>query len=99
MPWVNRPANGSARSRYPQRDNARVKKREYKRCSTACSTPPIYWSTGIQYSAASRSKATGARAEQKRRKYQDESKKVSSVSVSRRAGPLQVGQATCFHVG
>ena len=46
-----------------------------------------------------RSKATGARAEQKRRKYQDESKKVSSVSVSRRAGKPQLGHATCFHVG
>ena len=32
-------------------------------------------------------------------KYQDESTKVSSVSVSRRAGPPQAGQATCFQVG
>src|SRR5438477_2218961 len=61
--------------------------------------PPIYWSTGIQYSASSRVKAIGARAEQKRRKYQDESIKVSNVSVSRVAGLLQYGQATCFQVG
>src|ERR1700733_5746087 len=61
--------------------------------------PPIYWSTGIQYSAAARSNAVGACAEQKRRKYQDESKNVSSVSVSRVAAPPQVGQLTCFQVG
>src|SRR5215211_6338047 len=76
-----------------------MKKREYNRCKTACSTPPIYWSTGIQYSAALRSNATGARAEQNRRKYQDDSKNVSNVSVSRVAGLLQYGQLTCFHVG
>jgi hypothetical protein len=32
-------------------------------------------------------------------KYQLESAKVSSVSVSRRATAPQVGQATCFQVG
>ena len=32
-------------------------------------------------------------------KYQEESTKVSSVSVSRRAGLPQLGQSTCFHVG
>ena len=37
--------------------------------------------------------------EVKRSKYQDESTKVSSVSVSRRAGLPQGGQATCFQVG
>ncbi len=35
----------------------------------------------------------------KRAKYQDESTKVSMVSVSRTAGLPQIGQATCFHVG
>ena len=33
----------------------------------------------------------------KRAKYQLESAKVSSVSVSRTAGPLHVGQVTVFH--
>src|SRR5437764_14808145 len=99
MPCVKRPANGSSISIYPHCFSARMKKREYSRCKTACSTPPIYWSTGIQYSAAARSNGTGARAEQKRRKYQDESMNVSKVSVSRVAGPLHVGQARCFQVG
>ena len=35
----------------------------------------------------------------KRAKYQDESTKVSMVSVSRRAGLPHCGQATCFQVG
>ena len=35
----------------------------------------------------------------KRAKYQDESTKVSIVSVSRRAGLPHCGQATCFQVG
>ena len=34
-----------------------------------------------------------------RSKYQLESMKVSNVSVSRRAGAPQRGQATCFQVG
>src|SRR5437868_8267902 len=99
MPCEKRPANGSSISVYPHSFSARMKKREYSRCKTPCSTPPIYWSTGIQYSAAARSKATGARAEQNRRKYQDDSKNVSNVSVSRSAGPRQRGQVTNFHVG
>ena len=36
---------------------------------------------------------------QKRAKYQELSTKVSNVSVSRRAGSPQRGQATCFQVG
>ena len=35
----------------------------------------------------------------KRAKYQDESTKVSMVSVSRRAGPPHFGHVTCFQVG
>ena len=27
---------------------ALVKKRAYSRCMTACSAPPVYWSTGVQ---------------------------------------------------
>jgi hypothetical protein len=42
---------------------------------------------------------SAARGEQKRAKYQDESTKVSKVSVSRRAGLPQQGQATCFQLG
>ncbi len=35
----------------------------------------------------------------KRAKYQDESTKVSRVSVSRVAGPPHAGQVVCFQVG
>src|SRR5688572_7259637 len=54
--------------------------------------PPMYWSTGIQYSAAERSNMPPSNfGEQYRRKYQDDSTKVSIVSVSRRALPPQRG--------
>ena len=65
----------------------------------ACSMPPIYWSTGSQYSIAARSKALSAWGEAKRAKYHDDSKKVSKVSVSRTAAAPQRGQSTCFQVG
>ena len=57
--------------------------------------PPIYWSTGSQRSASER--VVGSLSFQgsvKRAKYQDESTKVSMVSVSRRAGPAHEGQDT-----
>ena len=47
-----------------------------------------------------RERAVGVRRRrQKRAKYQELSTKVSNVSVSRRAGSPQRGQATCFQVG
>ena len=61
MPWVNRPANGSSNPTCPVAFMARVKKREYSRCRIACSMPPIYWSTGIQWSAAARVTGSAAR--------------------------------------
>ena len=42
---------------------------------------------------------SGARGEQKRAKYHDDSKNVSNVSVSRSALPPHVGQVVCFQVG
>ena len=49
--------------------------------------PPIYWSTGSQWSATLRSVgAVAIHGSVKRAKYQDESTNVSMVSVSRRAG-------------
>ncbi len=54
---------------------------------TACSAPPVYWSTGSQDRA--RSGSTGACwywGLRYRREYQLESMKVSIVSVSRGAG-------------
>ena len=59
----------------------------------ACSIPPMYWSTGIQWRAISLSNgASGVHGSVKRRKYQEESTNVSIVSVSRVAGPPQIGQ-------
>ena len=55
--------------------------------------PPMYWSTGMKWRAASGSKGRSVlHGSQKRRKYQEESTNVSIVSVSRRAGPPQMGQ-------
>ena len=99
MPWVNSASNGSSNDTQPSVFSARVKKRAYSRCRMACSTPPIYWSTGSQWSAAALSIAPSASGAAKRRKYQAESTKVSKVSVSRSAGRPQAGQATCFQVG
>ena len=61
--------------------------------------PPIYWSTGSQASATSGSVGVVACGAVKRAKYQDESTKVSMVSVSRRAGWPHFGQVTCFQLG
>ncbi len=59
----------------------------------ACSTPPIYWSTGIHRATASCSKGNVRFfGSVKRRKYQEESTNVSIVSVSRTAGSWQTGQ-------
>ena len=72
----------------PRSARALVKKRAYIRCRMACSTPPMYWSTGIQCSAAARieRRRRSFHGSQKRRKYHDESTKVSMVSVSRVGG-------------
>ncbi len=99
MPCVNSPANGSSTARKPVRCIARVKKRAYSRCRIACSTPPIYWSTGSHAAAAFASTGSALAGLQNRAKYQALSTKVSNVSVSRTAAPPQAGQATCFQVG
>src|SRR3546814_8160893 len=65
----------------------------------ACSTPPIYWPTGIHFSTVSLSKGLSPGWLAKRMKYQLESTNVSSVSVSRRAAFPHLGHSTCFHVG
>ena len=38
--------NGSSNARYPASCSTIVMKRVYSRCSTACSLPPMYESTG-----------------------------------------------------
>ena len=53
----------------------------------------MYWSTGIQWLTLSWSNGRSSfQGSQNRRKYQDESTKVSMVSVSRTAGPPSIGQ-------
>ncbi len=53
--------------------------------------PPMYWSTGIQVGDAGVVGDVSFHGSVKRMKYQDESTKVSMVSVSRRAGPPHCG--------
>src|SRR5947199_6846933 len=66
----------------------------------ACAMPPMYWSTGIHFSTGARLYGSSAvQGSQKRRKYQDESTKVSMVSVSRSAGPPHLGQVANRKVG
>jgi len=68
------------------------------RCMQACSTPPTYWSTGANRRIFSGS--SGARSffgSMYRRKYQEDSTKVSNVSVSRRPGFPQEGHGTRSH--
>ena len=94
IPWVKSRWNGSRSpaGATPTSARALVKKRAYMRWRMACSTPPMYWSTGSQRAAASGEKgASSFHGSANRRKYQDESTKVSMVSVSRRAGPPQAG--------
>ena len=48
-PYVNKPLRGSLKLKSLfSKESACMKKREYSKCKIACSTPPIYWSTGIQ---------------------------------------------------
>ncbi len=57
IPWVKSRANGSLTPSSPRSLRAFMKKRAYSRWRIACSTPPMYWSTGIQRSTASRDHA------------------------------------------
>ena len=60
--------------------------------------PPLYQSTGPQYSRASLlAMASGLWGSMYRRKYQDEPAHWGMVSVSRLAGPPQQGQVVLTH--
>ena len=56
-PWLRSATKGSSKDRWPMSRSAFTKKREYIRCSTACSAPPVYRSTGIQWATACGSQA------------------------------------------
>ena len=91
-PWLNRRMNGSRSRTSPTSAIAFVKNRLYIRCMTACSAPPVYWSTGVQRSVMARSTGPSIRSgDRYRNQYHEESMNVSIVSVSRRAGPWQRG--------
>src|SRR5262245_35115426 len=77
----------------PRSRSTLVRNRAYSKCRMACSIPPQYKSTGVQ--VAARSGENGSLLSWGlvyRNQYQDESTNVSSVSVSRRAGPPHCGQ-------
>src|SRR3989338_4230502 len=93
IPCVSSRLKGSSNSTIPKSLKNLVKKREYNKCKIACSIPPIYWSTGIQYLTSPGSKGAFSNfGEQNLKKYHDESKNVAMVSVSRREGALHLGQ-------
>src|SRR5437773_11483883 len=95
IPCVKSARKGSCTSRWPRSASALQKKRAYIRCRIACSTPPMYWSTGIHsWTASCDHAASSLTGSQYRRKYQDESTNVSIVSVSRLAAPPHDGHAT-----
>src|SRR5258706_8684831 len=100
MPCVNMPENGSSMPIWPGAVIARVKKRLYNKGKIACSTPPIYWSTGIiPFTTEGVVGAFSFHGSGKRAKYHEESTKVSMVSVSRLARRPHCGQGACFLVG
>ena len=93
MPWVSKFSKGSSQEHIPKSYNTFVKNRAYMRWSIACSTPPMYWSTGIQASAFSLAKGISVFfGSVNLKKYHDEHTKVSIVSVSLFAGLPHPGQ-------
>ena len=60
-PCLRKRANGSSKSMSPRSCSTIVMKRLYSRCSTACSSPPMYMSTGSHFRVSSGSKATSSR--------------------------------------
>ena len=94
MPWFRQRVNGSVNDTSPMSYSTLVMKRLYSRCRMACSMPPVYCVTGIHFATSSTENARSANFPVKRRKYQDESTKVSIVSVSRFAGPPHFGHVT-----
>ena len=82
IPWLSRLENGSSMVVSPVSLRALVKNLAYSRCRMACSIPPMYWSTGIQYSCSLSNGLFFSSGLQNLMKYQLLSTKVSMVSVS-----------------
>ena len=98
-PCVNRPAKGSPALHIQQaaiiqraREEARIEQvvEWHARSRRHIGRP----ASSVERSSRHQTVFHLTRAMRKRRKYQDEQTKVSSVSVSRRAGPPHFGQAT-----
>ena len=98
MPWLMRLVNGSVKSTRPMSKRTFVMNRAYSRCRIACSTPPMYESTGAHLDASAVGNGSvapfGAR---KRRKYHELSTNVSIVSASRSAGSPVSGSTVVIH--
>ena len=101
IPWVNRPANGSAEieiaaGRHRPGVEAGVEQMQHRMLDA---TDILVDRQPVVGRLATEGQRRSRLASQKRAKYQELSMKVSNVSVSRRAGSPQRGQATCFQVG
>jgi hypothetical protein len=101
MPWVNRPANGSPLGRHQPAiahragEEAGIEQVQHRVLDAAdilIDRQPIVGAARVKSGPLFCGSV-------KRAKYQLESTKVSSVSVSRTAALPQDGQGTCFQVG
>src|SRR5512146_3173420 len=98
MPCARNFTYGSSNARRPASCSTIVTKREYNKCNTACSLPPMYDVTGSHFSVSAGSNGASEKSVLGyRRKYQALSRKVSDTSVSRRATPPHDGQLTRYH--
>ena len=98
IPWEVRFAYGSFVGTIPISYKNLCQNLEYNKCRVVCSIPPLYQSTGDQYSNASlEAKALSLCGSMYLKKYQDEPAHCGIVSVSLVAGPPQCGQVVCVH--
>src|SRR3546814_5115573 len=74
-------------------------RRRHTRCALVTGVQTCALPICSQRAITAGSNGLSAGALAKRRKYHEESTKVSSVSVSRNASPPHDGQLVCFHVG
>ena len=83
IPWLNNFLNGSFVETNPRSYKTWCQNLEYNKCNTACSTPPTYRSTGIQYFSFSGFHASFSfKGSINRRKYQQEPAHCGIVLVS-----------------
>ena len=61
-PCARNRVNGSSKCRMPMSCSTIVMNREYMRCSTACSLPPMYEFTGSHFRVSAASNGTSSRS-------------------------------------